>query len=185
MVLFVIVLKILLNIEVIYVIFLKKTNVSENFLNSYTKKILLKKYHDFIKNSKTTKNIMTSAKIQPFCKKYNINLGVYNINQQEILPRYVTERRLCLIIHENHFCVIWKTKNTSFTNAIKELEDDFKYEDNQISDNILKQVKNINFLYQTKKIVYMPYLLLTLKQLTLIINIIVFHMLPVVIILIV
>ena len=110
-----------------------------------------KKYHDFIKNSKTTKNIMTSAKIQPFCKKYNINLGVYNINQQEILPRYVTERRLCLIIHENHFCVIWKRKNTSFTNAIKELEDNFKYEDNQISDNILKQVQEYKFPISNEK----------------------------------
>ena len=115
------------------------------------KKDFTKKYHDFIKNSKTTKNIMTSAKIQPFCKKYNINLGVYNINQQEILPRYVTERRLCLIIHENHFCVIWKTKNTSFTNAIKELEDNFKYEDNQISDNILKQVQEYKFPISNEK----------------------------------
>ena len=33
------------------------------------KKDFTKKYHDFIKNSKTTKNIMTSAKIEPFCKK--------------------------------------------------------------------------------------------------------------------
>ena len=90
------------------------------------KKDFTEKYHDFIKNSKTTKNIMTSAKIQPFCKKYGIDLGVYNINQQDIPPRYVTERRLCLIIHENHFCVIWKTKKTSFTDAIKELEDNFK-----------------------------------------------------------
>ena len=62
-------------------------------------KDLSKEYRDFIKSSKTTKNIMTSAKIQPFCKKYNINLGVYNINQQEILPRSVTERRICLYIH--------------------------------------------------------------------------------------
>ena len=80
---------------------------------------------------------MTSARSQPFCKKYNINLGVYNINQQKILPRTVTERRICLYIHKNHFCLIWKTKNTTFTNAIKELEDSFKYEDNQISDTIL------------------------------------------------
>ena len=42
MVLVVIVLKRLLNIEVFYVISLKKMNVSENVLNSYTKKILLK-----------------------------------------------------------------------------------------------------------------------------------------------
>ena len=109
------------------------------------------KYHDFIKNSKTTQNIMTSAKIQPFCKKYDINLGIYNINQKEILPRSVTERRLCLIIHENHFCVIWKTKKTSFTNAIKELEDNFKYEANQISDNILKQVQEYKFPISNEK----------------------------------
>ena len=32
-------------------------------------KDLSKEYRDFIKSSKTTKNIMTSAKIQPFCKK--------------------------------------------------------------------------------------------------------------------
>ena len=115
------------------------------------KKDFTKKYHDFIKNSKTTKNTMTSAKIQPFCEKYGIDLGAYNINQQEILPRYVTERRLCLIIHENHFCVIWKTKNTSFTNAIKELEDNFKYEDNQISDNILKQVQEYKFPISNEK----------------------------------
>ena len=44
------------------------------------KKDFTEKYHVFIKNSKTTKNIMTSAKIQPFCKKYGINLGVYNKN---------------------------------------------------------------------------------------------------------
>ena len=74
------------------------------------KKDCTEKYHDFIKNSRTTKNIMTSAKIQPFCKKYGINLGVYNKNQQETLPRSVTERRLCLIIHENHFCVIRRQK---------------------------------------------------------------------------
>ena len=115
------------------------------------KKDFTEKYHDFIKNSKTTKNIMTSAKIQPFCKKYGINLGVYNINQQEILPRSVTERRLCLIIHENHFCVIWKTKKTSFTAAIKELEDNFKYEANQISDNILKQVQEYKLPISNEK----------------------------------
>ena len=115
------------------------------------KKDFTKKYHDFIKSSKTTKNIMTSAEIQPFCKKYGINLGVYNINQQEILPRSVTERRLCLIIHENHFCVIWKTKKTSFTDAIKELEDNFKYEAKQISDNILKQVQEYKFPISNEK----------------------------------
>ena len=120
-------------------------------LEFISNKDLSEEYRDFIKNTKTTKNIMNCAKIQPFCKKYNINLGVYNINQQEILPRSITERRICLYIHENHFCLIWKTKNTTFTDAIKEIEDNFKYEANEISDNILKQVQEYKFPISNEK----------------------------------
>ena len=54
---------------------------------------------EFAKESQRNKNIMTSAKVQPFCKKQNINYGVYNPKQQKILPRSVTERRICLLIH--------------------------------------------------------------------------------------
>ena len=88
---------------------------------------------------------MTSAKIQTFCKKHNINLGVYNPKQQEILPRSVTERRICLFIHKNHFCVIWKKEKTKFMDAIKELEKNFEYQPNHINDNILKQVVEYKF----------------------------------------
>ena len=114
-------------------------------------KDLTEEYRDFIKNSKRSKNIMTSARIQPFCKKYNINLGVYNLKHQEILPPSVTEKRICLYIHENHFCLIWRTKNTNFTHALKELKDNFKYETNQISDNILKQVQQYKFPISNEK----------------------------------
>ena len=114
-------------------------------LEFINKKDFSQQYLDFIKESQRNKNIMTSARIQPFCTKYNINLGAYNINQPKILPRSVTERRICLFIHKNHFCVIWKTNKTTFTDAIKELEDNFEYEPNQISDNILKQVIEYKF----------------------------------------
>ena len=154
-------------------------------LEFISNKDLSEQYRDSIKNSKTTKNIMTSAKIQPFCKKYNINLGVYNINQQEIPPRSVTERRICLYIHENHFCLIWKTKKTNFTHAVKELEDNFKYEANQISDNILKQVQEYKFPISNEKDCLYAVFAFDLKQLMLIINNIVFHMVSDVIILIV
>ena len=89
------------------------------FRISIKKKDFSQQYRDFIKESQGNKNIKTSAKIQPFCKKYNLNLGVYNIKQQEILPRSVTERGACLYIHKNYFCVIWRTINTTFTHAIK------------------------------------------------------------------
>ena len=90
------------------------------------KKDFSQQYREFIKESQRNKNIMTSAKIQPFCKKQNINLGVYNSKRQEILPRSVTERRICLFIHKNHLSVIWKTVKTNFTDAIKELEKNFE-----------------------------------------------------------
>ena len=91
-------------------------------------------------DSERCKNIMTSAKIRPFCRKYNINLGVYNRKQRSFLPKTITERRICLLIHNNRFCVIWKTNQSTFTDAIKERENNFRYEETQINDNILQQV---------------------------------------------
>ena len=105
------------------------------------KKEFSQKYHEFIAYSKRNKNIMTQAKIQPFCKKHEINLGIYDQKQKRILPLSVTERRICLYNQINHFCPIWKTKNTTFTDAIKELKNNFNYETNQNSDNVLKQVQ--------------------------------------------
>ena len=88
---------------------------------------------------------MTSAKIQPLDKRHDINLDIYDLKQKTILPLSVTERRICLYIQENHFCVIWKTEKTTFINAIKELEDNFEYEPDHITENILKQVQEYKF----------------------------------------
>ena len=33
-------------------------------------------YNEFILDSDRCKNIMTSAKIQPFCREYHLNLGI-------------------------------------------------------------------------------------------------------------
>ena len=94
---------------------------------------------------------MTSAKIQPFCKKYNIGLGVYNKDQQTLLPQTIKERTISLFIHKNLFCVIWKTEKTIFIDAIKELEDNFEYEPKHIIDNILKQVFENKFPTSNEK----------------------------------
>ena len=97
-------------------------------------------YRDFIEKSQRNKNRMTSAKIQPFCKKCNFNLGVYDPKQKRFLPLSIKERRTCLYIHKRLFCVIWKTVKATSTDAIKELENNFDYEPNQFSDDISKQV---------------------------------------------
>ena len=41
---------------------------------------------------------------------------------------------------QNHFCVIWKTNQSTFPDAIKEIESNFRYEQTQINDNTLQQV---------------------------------------------
>ena len=109
-------------------------------LEFFYKREFSNEYKEFILISDRCKNIMTSAKIQLFCRKYNINLGVYNKKQRSILPKTITGKRVCLLIHNNHFCVIWKTNQSTFPVAIEEIENIFRYEENQINDNILQQV---------------------------------------------
>ena len=125
---------------------------------------------------------MTSAKLRHFCKKHNNNLGFYNSKQQKILPRSVTEQKICLFIHKNHFCVIWKREKTNFTDAIKEIEKNFEYQPNHITDNILEQVVEYIFPTSNEKDVCLRCFLLISKSLTCHIKIFVKHMQHVVII---
>ena len=91
---------------------------------------------------------MTSARVQPFCRKYNINIGYFN--GKEKWPRTVTQKDTALKIHENHFCLIWKSDRISFDKAIKQIKDDFKVVDNVISDKHVKSyIKND---YKPKKV---------------------------------
>ena len=60
---------------------------------------------------------MTSVSIQPFCGKYNINIGCFVGTR--INPRNIIERNTSIFIHNNHFCLIRKSENTSFIQAIE------------------------------------------------------------------
>ena len=86
------------------------------------------KYLDFIRNEKRRSNIMTKARIQPFCRVNNINLGYFDGNG--VYPRSVTNRDIALYLFNNHFCVIWKSENVSFNQDNQELKDNFKIVDN-------------------------------------------------------
>ena len=90
------------------------------------------KYLEFIRNEKRRSNIMTKARIQPFCNKNNINLGYYN--DDRVFPRTVTNRDSALYLYNNHFCLIWKSQGKSFKDAIQELKDNFKIVDNYITE---------------------------------------------------
>ena len=92
---------------------------------------------------------MTKARIQPFCKKYCINIGYYDNNSRKILPLSVTERNKALYLYNNHFCLIWKSQGISFNKAIEELKSKFKIVDNYISFNNVN--KFIKYEYKPKK----------------------------------
>ena len=91
---------------------------------------------------------MTSARIQPFCRKYNINIGCYD--GFRVCPRNIIRRNTALKIHNIHFCLIWKTDGISFDRAIKQLKDNFRVVDNVISDKHVKSF--IKYEYKTIKV---------------------------------
>ena len=81
---------------------------------------------------KKRSNIMTKARIQPFCRANNINLRYYD--GERVFPRSVTDRNNALFLYNIHFCLIWKSENISFNKASKELKDNSKIVDNFISE---------------------------------------------------
>ena len=117
-------------------------------INYFTKKDYTEKFLTFIRTEQRRSNVMTSARIQPFCKKHNINIGCYD--GFRVCPRNITQRNIALKIHNNHFCLIWKSYNVSFDRAIRELKDNFKVVDNVISDKHVKSY--IKYEYKPKKV---------------------------------
>ena len=91
---------------------------------------------------------MKSFRIQPFCRKYNTNIGCFN--GKEITPRNITQRNTSLFIDNNHFYVIVKWNNNRFTQATKELKPNFKVVDNVISDKHVESF--IKYEYKPKKV---------------------------------
>ena len=116
-------------------------------INYFTKKDYTEEFLTFVRTEQRRSNVMKSARFQPFCKSYNINLGCFDGTR--INPRNLTKRDIPLFVYNNHFCLIWKSDGVSFNQAIKELKDNFKVVDNVISD---KHVENfIKYEYNAKK----------------------------------
>ena len=95
---------------------------------------------EFIKSYNRRKNVMTRCRIPEFCKRYKIDIGNYDLNSKRILPRSVKQKNICVYIHRNHYCVIWKkNRKDSLLNGVQEIENNFKYVKNIINENNLKQ----------------------------------------------
>ena len=89
-------------------------------INYFTKKDHTEKFQDFIIKEKYRSGVLTSAGIQPRCKKYDINVGCFD--GMRIIPRNTTRRNISLCIYNDHFCLVWKSNGTSFDQAIEKLK---------------------------------------------------------------
>ena len=108
-----------------------------NFLTGQDYK---QQYLEFIRKEKRRSNIMTKARIQPFCRANNFNLGYWD--GERVFPRSVTNRDNALFLFNNHFCLVWKSEGVSFKQAVQELKDNFKMVDNFITEeNVISHFK--------------------------------------------
>ena len=98
-------------------------------------------YFEFIQSYKRRTNVMTQCRIPEFCKRYKLDIGIYNLNSRRILPQTFKQKNICVYIHKNHYCVIWKkNRKDSLLNGVQEIERNFKYIKNKIKGNNLKQI---------------------------------------------
>ena len=70
-------------------------------INYFTKKDYTEEFLTFIRTEQRRSNVMTSARVQPFCRKHNINIGCYD--GFRVCTRNITQRNTALKIHKNHF----------------------------------------------------------------------------------
>ena len=91
---------------------------------------------------------MTSARMQRFCKKYDINIACFD--GKRINPGKITQRNSSLIIYNNHFCLVRKSFGISSNQAIEELKLKFKVFDNVLSDKHIKSF--VEYEYNPEKV---------------------------------
>ena len=101
-------------------------------INFLTGKDYKEPYLEFIRNEKRRSNFMTKARIQPFCRANNNNLGYWD--GDIVFPGSVTDRNNVLFLLNNHFCLIWKSEGVGFNQVVKELKDIFKKVDKYLTE---------------------------------------------------
>ena len=115
----------------------------------FTKKDYTEEFLTFIRSEQRRSNVMTSARVGSFCRKHNINIGCFDGTR--INPRNITQINTALKIHNNHFCLIWKSNGIRFNEVIEnELKPNFKVVDNVVSDKHVKSF--VNYEYNPKKV---------------------------------
>ena len=70
-------------------------------INYVIEKDYTEEIREFIKSEKNRSGVMTSARIQQFCRKYNINIGCFDGTRRS--PRIITESNTSSFIYNDNF----------------------------------------------------------------------------------
>ena len=91
---------------------------------------------------------MTSARIQPFFRKQDMNKSYYD--GFILRPRNITKINIPLKMNKNNFCLIWISNGISSNEAVEELKLNFKIFDSVISDKFVTSF--IKYEYKPEKV---------------------------------
>ena len=86
-------------------------------INFLTGEVYKQEYLNFIRNEKRKSNIMTKARIHPFCRANNFNLRYFDGTRG--FARSVTDRDNASFLYNNYFCLIWILEGVILNQAIK------------------------------------------------------------------
>ena len=71
---------------------------------------------------------MTRCRIPDFCERYKIDIGIYDAKSKRILPRNVNQNDICVHIHKNHYCLIWKkNRGESLPNGVEKTDEIYQF----------------------------------------------------------
>ena len=133
------------NIEETIVLYQRKLIVLSSLL---TGKDYNQKYLDFIRNENKRSNRMTKSRSQPLCRSDKILIGWFD--GIRVFPRTVTGRDNALFLHNKLFGIIWKSENVSYNQGFKGMIDNFKIDDNYITQENVKS--HFEYIYTPEKL---------------------------------
>ena len=116
--------------------------------NHLTDQDYMNDFLTFIRDEQRRSKLMTSARIQTFCKIHNLNKFCYD--EYRVCPINITERNIAVFMYKNQFCLLWKSHGVSFNEAIEELKLNVEVADNVISGKHVESF--IKYDYEPEKI---------------------------------
>ena len=97
-------------------------------------------YFVFIQSYKRRRIVMTRCRITEVCERFKLDSGIYDLKSKRVLLRTVEQKGICVRIHKNLYCFIWKVnRRDSLLDGVEEIEKKFKYGRSFLNENILKQ----------------------------------------------